>query len=71
MRILAYRGAMSRWFTLNPEMAKPEQPTAMMRHATAVVSDLANATPIRNRASPPNPPQLKIYLTLVVERIWL
>ena len=36
MRILAYRGAMSRWFTLIPEMAKPEKPTAMMRHVTAV-----------------------------------
>ena len=38
MRILAYRGAMSRWFTLIPEMAKPEKPTAMMRHVTAVAS---------------------------------
>ena len=38
MRILAYRGAMSRWFTLIPKMAKPEKPTAMMRHVTAVAS---------------------------------
>ena len=38
IKIEAYRGAMSRWLTLNPEMANPELPTAMMSATTAWVS---------------------------------
>ena len=36
-RMEAYLGAMSRWLTLNPEMAKPEQPTAKTRAMMAVI----------------------------------
>ena len=37
IRILAYLGAMSRWFTLYPEIAKPLHATPIVRAAMAPV----------------------------------
>ena len=40
IRMEAYLGAMSRWFTLKPEIANPLLPTAMIRAIMAVVLSL-------------------------------
>lgn len=36
IRMEAYRGAMSKWLTLKPEMANPEHQTAMTGDTTAM-----------------------------------
>ena len=68
MRMEAHLGAMSRWLTLKPEMAKPEKPTASVKHVMAVPVDRVKAVPNRKVASKPKPPQLKILRTIVVDK---
>ena len=55
INILAYLGAISRWFTLKPLIANPLKPTAIVKNAIAITGDFANATTRRNTASRPNP----------------
>lgn len=72
IKILAYLGAMSKWFTLKPEMAKPLHATP---NASAIIAAIpfffvvAWATTKKKRASIPKPPQLKSFLTFVVDNI--
>lgn len=69
IKILAYRGAMSKWLTLNPEMAKPLNATPIVSARVACAALLAYATTKKNIASIPKPPQLKSFRTLVVDKI--
>lgn len=72
IKILAYLGAMSKWLTLNPEIAKPLQATPIASATVAAVPFLcmvALATTRKKIASIPKPPQLKSFLTLVVVNI--
>lgn len=72
IKILAYLGAMSKWLTLKPEMAKPLQATPIARATVAAVPFLcvvAFATTKKKSASIPKPPQLKSFLTFVVVNI--
>lgn len=66
IKMLAYRGAMSKWLTLKPEMANPENPTAKIRQRTANALLAVLAMISKNSASMPNPPQLKILRVWVV-----
>lgn len=69
IKILAYLGAMSRWLTLKPEMAKPLHATPIARATVAAVPFLdvvAWATTRKKSASIPKPPQLKTFRTFVV-----
>lgn len=66
IRIDAYLGAISRWLTLKPEIAKPEKPTAKIKQHTATKWLLVLAIMIKNSASIPKPPQLNILRTWVV-----
>lgn len=89
--ILAYLGAMSKWFTLNPinvpkrylrnsfpymfsllhlpEIANPLKATPQVSATVAARGVRALANTRKKVASIPKPPQLKIFLTLVVERM--
>lgn len=69
MSILAYLGAMSKWFTLKPLIAKPENATPKVKATVAAIAVLAYATTTKNRASIPKPPQLNIFRTAVVDKI--
>lgn len=67
--MLAYLGAMSRWFTLKPLMANPENATPNVRANVAANAVCAYATTKKKIASMPKPPQLNSFRTEVVERI--
>lgn len=63
---------MSKWLTLNPEMANPLQATPKVRASVARLLFLlaaALATTKKHNASIPKPPQLNNFLTFVVVMI--
>ena len=69
IKILAYLGAISRWLTLNPEIANPLQATPIVNPEVArklLLLVVALATTKKKSASIPKLPQVKSFLTLVV-----
>ena len=66
VKIAAWLGAMSNRFALRPETAMAELATAKAIPTEARVWLSAKVTSRRKTASPPKPPQPKIFLTVVV-----